>query len=674
MVAIAGLAAALGLACFALVVRNAGPRNVVHAATVSALLLAAGEVAVSGGGRSPAWLYLFVLTGVCAYLYARPVAFVYAAACVGVQALPAAYDPHARHGLFLAALVVAAPTYFALAGTVTAVRERLERLRRAAERLAAEQAALHRVTTAVAAGAGEGEVYRLVAEELACLAGAHAAGIMRCDGERGLVVMGSYSRPGTRRYEAGRQVPVRPGGDVEQALHQSRPVRVEDHPAGSPTRDQLGYRCSVVVPVRAQGALWGALAVAHPQRGGLPADAADRALAFGDLLATAIAQVEDRARLAAQASTDPLTGLANHRAVHERLALEVRWALRHGEHLAVAILDLDGFKQVNDLSGHEEGDRVLARVARTLRAVAREQDVLGRLGGDEFAWVLPATTRGEALGLVERARAAIELDGELPASVTLSAGLCELELSGDPRELVQLADEALYWAKSHGRNRCWVYDPVVVRELSAHERAEHLQRSQALLGLRALARAIDAKDPLTRRHSERVSTLALLLARERGWSEDRARALGDAALVHDVGKIGVPDAVLLKEGPLTAEEYEQVKAHAALSARIAGEVLTGEQVEWILSHHERPDGTGYPRALAGGEISEGAALLAVADAWDVMTVSRPYSVPKGVEETLQECRALVERQFTAEAVQALSSLYRQGALASDHPPAALVGV
>jgi diguanylate cyclase (GGDEF)-like protein len=659
---VASLAVVTGVVCLAFVDWYAKPAALFHGPTASSLPLIAAAVAVSGGGRSIAWTYLFFVTGFCAYAYVRPVALVYLAACVVVQALPVVYDAHAMHELYVPALVVAAPAYLALGWTITAARERLERLRQRAETLAAEQAALHRVTAAVAEGAHAGDVYRLVAKELARLAGAHAAGILRSDGGDGLVVMGAWGRSGSRSYAPGHRVAVRAGSDVDLALKLGSPVRVDDHPAGSPTRERLGYRCSVVVPVRAQGAIWGALAVAHPEPSGLPADAEDRAVAFGELLATAIAQVDDRARLAAQACTDPLTGLANHRAVHERLGLEVQWALRHRERLSVAMLDLDGFKQVNDLVGHEEGDRVLARVAHLLQASAREDDTLGRLGGDEFAWVLPRASGREALGVLDRARRAIALDDEIPSSVTLSAGICDLAFSEDPQELVQLADGALYWAKAHGRNSCWVYDPEVVRELSTQERAEHLQRSQALHGLRALARAIDAKDSTTRRHSERVSAVAVSLALERGWSEERARALGDAALVHDVGKIGMPDAVLLKEGPLTPEEYEQVKAHAVLSARIAGEVLSGEQVDWILSHHERPDGTGYPRALCGSEISEGAALLAIADAWDVMTVSRPYSVPKGVEEALQECRSLVDRQFTAEAVQALCTLHREGRL------------
>ena len=143
----------------------------------------------------------------------------------------------------------------------------------------------------------------------------------------------------------------------------------------------------------------------------------------------------------------------------------------------------------------------------------------------------------------------------------------------------------------------WVYDPEVVRELSISERADHLQRSQALVGIRALARAIDAKDQSTREHSQRVATLACQIARRLDWSEDRVALLEDAALVHDVGKIGIPDAVLLKPGRLTDDEYDQIKRHAALGAQMVEDLLLPEQVAWIRAHHERPDGRGYPAGL-----------------------------------------------------------------------------
>jgi HD-GYP domain-containing protein (c-di-GMP phosphodiesterase class II) len=159
-----------------------------------------------------------------------------------------------------------------------------------------------------------------------------------------------------------------------------------------------------------------------------------------------------------------------------------------------------------------------------------------------------------------------------------------------------------------------------------------------------------------------VSELVVRLARMNDWTPDQARALGEAALVHDVGKLGVPDAVLLKDGPLTPEEYELVKEHAELSARIVDDVLSAEQVAWIRAHHERPDGRGYPRGLHEAQIPEGAALMAVADSWDVMTLSRPYSRPKTIPQALAECRELVGRQFTAQAVAALVRLHDSGGL------------
>jgi HD-GYP domain-containing protein (c-di-GMP phosphodiesterase class II) len=228
--------------------------------------------------------------------------------------------------------------------------------------------------------------------------------------------------------------------------------------------------------------------------------------------------------------------------------------------------------------------------------------------------------------------------------------------------MFRLADGALYWSKAHGRDVVWIYDPETVRELSAEERAEHLEHGAALRGLRALARAIDAKDPTTRRHSDRVAALVTELAKASGWEAERVGRLNEAALVHDVGKIGVPDAVLTKPGPLNAEEYEQIKQHAALSTQIVGEVLDDEQTAWVAAHHERPDGGGYPRGLTADDIPSGAALLAVADAWDVMTVSRPYSMPKSCEEAMAECRELAGVQFTPEAIEALLVLDEIGSL------------
>jgi diguanylate cyclase (GGDEF)-like protein len=361
-----------------------------------------------------------------------------------------------------------------------------------------------------------------------------------------------------------------------------------------------------------------------------------------------------RRLLEGRAFTDPLTGLANHRAFQERLHAEVARALRHDRPLALALIDVDHFKAINDLSGHATGDRVLATLGARLQGLLRSEDLLARIGGDEFALLMPETEEGQARIVLERARVELERTPLVDdIRVRISSGICELSRAGDGDALVRLADGALYWSKEHGRNVTAVYDPATVRELSATERVERLQRSQAIAGIRALAAAIDAKDPSTREHSERVAALAARLARLRGWSAERVAQLHEAALVHDVGKIGVPDAILLKPGRLDRDEYEIVKQHAALGARIVADILDREQVSWIRSHHERPDGRGYPDGLT--KIPEGAALLAVADCFDVMTVARPYSRAMAPHDALAECRSVVGVQFTADAVAALEA-------------------
>jgi HD-GYP domain-containing protein (c-di-GMP phosphodiesterase class II) len=259
---------------------------------------------------------------------------------------------------------------------------------------------------------------------------------------------------------------------------------------------------------------------------------------------------------------------------------------------------------------------------------------------------MPETTREEALVAVERARRLIAATASRQFRITVSAGLCDTNATTHSAQLMSFADRALYWSKAHGRNRCWIYDPELVDELSMQERAQQLESSQAVLGLRELARAIDDKDPATREHSDRVAALVAKLARVAGWSTERAVLLSEAALVHDVGKVGIRDDVLHKVEPLTSAER----------------VLMAEQVEWIRTHHERPDGTGYPRGLTEDEIPEGAALLAVADAWDAMTSGRPYSPAKGVDAALDECARLVGRQFTRDAVGALMKLHASGEL------------
>jgi diguanylate cyclase (GGDEF)-like protein len=570
------------------------------------------------------------------------------------------YDPHWSHGQYTGEPVIAVPTYCVFAATIVSGKSLARRLRARAELLAAEQSALVRIASLVLEGETPGAIYAEVAREAARMIGAGAAGILRFDSDTEATVVGSWADHDGGSFTPGTTVQVRHGSDVATARELRAPVRIDAHPPDSPVA-RLGYTASIVVPVAVAGRVWGAIAVAASANVGLGAHEDRQLMEFGQLLASAISSLDARAALAAQASSDPLTGLANRRTLEERLVAEVSRAGRHERTVAVAVIDVDHFKDVNDWGGHAAGDALLIEVAEKLSERARAEDTLGRLGGDEFAWIMPETTREQALVAVERVRREIAVSAR-GIRVTVSAGICDTGTSSHPAELMSFADSALYWSKAHGRNCSWIYDSGLISELTDPSRQAAIDRAPAVLALRALARAIDAKDPDTREHSERVAVLSAKLALSAGWATERAMMLREAALMHDVGKIGVPDELLLSHGELTESERALVREHAELTARIVEGVLDPEQVDWIRAHHERPDGNGYPLGLQEPEIPEGAALLTLADSWDAMTRGRRYSEPKEIEVSLRECIEQIGLQFTKPAVGALLKLHAEGEL------------
>jgi diguanylate cyclase (GGDEF)-like protein len=445
---------------------NRAPWWLIHFSNIAALGLIAVMVAATGGGRSPAWVYVFVIVVPAAYFYRPGIAIAYLVGCVLTHAAVLLYDPAALHQYFLAQFAIAAPSYLVLGGATLAGKQLMRNLRRRAEELAAEQSALRRVATAVVSDGSTEELYELVAREAGGLLGAGAAGIMRLEKPDSTTVMGSWADHPDGRYPAGTQVPIRPGSDVAAAIETRRPVRIADHPPGSPV-SRLGYRCSIVTPVLVAGQVWGVLAATASAPGGLDAGDERRLTEFADLLAMAITSIEDRAKLATQASSDALTGLANRRTLGERLAAELARAGRHGSSVSVAVIDIDHFKQVNDVGGHEAGDQTLVWVADCLSRQARSEDTLARIGGDEFAWVLPETTRDQALIVVERARRAISSTTTSSPGITVSAGISDSDSATEPSELIRCADLALYWSKQHGRDQARLFNHVLPTQLAA---------------------------------------------------------------------------------------------------------------------------------------------------------------------------------------------------------------
>jgi diguanylate cyclase (GGDEF)-like protein/PAS domain S-box-containing protein len=532
---------------------------------------------------------------------------------------------------------------------------------------AAEQEALQTVATLVASQGQPQAVFAAAAAHAARVAGALGSGVVRLEPTGEARLVGAWSGPGLAQLPIGGLVDLDGSTASASALQTGTSVAAlyKTPPTSMWGGPPMPFKSGAAAPINVDGRLWGVVGVAWADESASDTEVLRRLARFADLVSLAVTGAEAREQLALFASTDHLTGLSNERTFSDRLDEEVRRARRHGRPLSLVLIDLDQFKLVNDTHGHDAGNRALAELAERLTGLRRGGEVLARVGGEEFAWILPETDGDGALGAAERARIAIT-GTPFPGigRLTISAGSCSLDEAKTARELYRHADLALYWAKSLGRNTTFRYATETLGLVPPDEQARRLEHAKTLAAVRALATAVDAKDASTQRHSERVATLASKLALVAGWDSARIALLHDASLVHDVGKIGIPDHILLKPGRLTDAEYDRIKPHAALGARMVDDLLSREQVSWIRHHHERFDGAGYPDRLAGTGIPEGARILAVADAWDAMTVARPYGAPRSIDDALEECRRSAGGQLCPEGVASLEALHEVGALAT----------
>src|SRR5829696_477996 len=383
-----------------------------------------------------------------------------------------------------------------------------------------------------------------------------------------------------------------------------------------------------------------------------------------------------QAQIDGLALKDPLTGVLNHRGLHDALHEALDNARKRGEKVAVVVLDIDNFEQLNAAAGHATGDEALRIAARVILGELRPGDVCGRIGGDEFLLALPDSDAWGAERVVERLRGAVAAaplsrpeaspplrSRERRSQLAFSAGIAEYPRDArDQQGLMRLADGALYRAKRSGRNRCVVYSSFVDAPLSLQEEAERARTAGLANTVYALARAVDLKDGYTHQHSARVAQYAAVLARELGMTEEEIEQIRTAGILHDVGKVGVADAVLLKPARLTDDEFREMKRHPMLGRDIVQGAGMPEIADWVLSLHERWDGCGYPHKLEGEDIPLASRVLGVADAFEAMTSSRLYRRGMPVEKALQELEKSSGEQFDPAVAQRLVDLIRAGAI------------
>jgi diguanylate cyclase (GGDEF)-like protein len=327
---------------------------------------------------------------------------------------------------------------------------------------------------------------------------------------------------------------------------------------------------------------------------------------------------------------DPLTGCLNRRGFLERLEAEVDEAGRTGRAFTLVALDLDRFKAVNDTEGHAAGDELLRWTVERLSESLRPMDSVGRLGGDEFALLIPGAARPEALTLVGRINRV--LTDRAPCSLGIA---CYPTDGTDVEELQRQADVELYAAKE-GR------------------RVETAPSRRELSWATALAQAVDTRIAVPDEHSTAVARYAAAIAEELGWQGTDLALLRMAAMLHDVGKVGIPDSILRKAGPLTEDEFDQMRLAPVTGAELVGRVEgLGAIVPWIYHAHEHMDGSGYPEGLHGDAIPRASRIIAVADAFDAMTTNRPYRGAMSREDAIAELRRCADTQFDPVCVDAL---------------------
>ncbi|OGS17838.1 MAG: hypothetical protein A2219_00070 [Elusimicrobia bacterium RIFOXYA2_FULL_50_26] len=373
-------------------------------------------------------------------------------------------------------------------------------------------------------------------------------------------------------------------------------------------------------------------------------------------------------RLKTLTLTDSHTGLYNHRFLADVLVAQFAYAKRESRPFSVLMLDIDYFKSINDVYGHQFGDIVLKQFADILKKIVRRTSVLIRYGGEEFVIVLPDTNRAEALQAAHRLLEEVSIhtfgrdNNRIKLKISVAAAAYPEDHAVKESDILELADQALSKAKELGGNRVYstldLHTPVgaLHRSKNDHPEIKYLKEKMERLNKRAnqslieaisaFAKTIELKDHYTGEHVERTVHFATEIAMEIGLSREEVHSIRQAAILHDLGKVGISEKILRKPAKLTPREFKEIKEHPLIGADIIRPIhMLHDILPFILYHHERWDGKGYPMGLKGEEIPIGARIISIADTWQALISNRPYRKAFGRKEALGIMKECCGTQF-----------------------------
>jgi diguanylate cyclase (GGDEF)-like protein len=361
-------------------------------------------------------------------------------------------------------------------------------------------------------------------------------------------------------------------------------------------------------------------------------------------------------RLADAARTDAHTGLLNRRGLQEIAELELERARRGERPLSLVVIDVDRFQDFNEEHGHTASERALKTIAALVQESKRRIDVAARIGGEEFALLAPDTDEHGSYVLADRLRREVR-EAFAQTGLTVSLGIASYPKHGSTaEELLTGADRAVFAAKALGRDRTAIYNREIAANLLGEQTRQAAVDEGHLAAVLVLAETLDMRDAGTARHSQFVGRYARSIAAELDMGPDDIERMHLAGVLHDIGKIGIPDSILKKPGALDEDEWAEMRKHPELGARILAGANLADIAGWVLAHHERPDGQGYPIGLYGDTIPIQARILAVVDAYEAMTNDRVYRPAMPEADARAELVRCAGTQFDPEVVAIFLSL------------------